>query len=66
MRSPQMASAASHNALSQKYTRLAVSDLSADDSHEAQYRFQVARKQIAVEDWLESLDHFDRKRDKLA
>ena len=63
MRSPQMASAASRRALSQKYARLAVSDLSADDSHEAQYRFQVARKQIAVEDWLESLDHFDRKRE---
>lgn len=63
MRSPQMASFASHKALDQPYARLAVLDLNADESQEQRYRIQEARKQVEVEDWLESLDHFDRKRE---
>ena len=63
MRSPQMATFAGQNALNQPYARLAVLDLSPKGPPDAQYRLQEARRQIELEDWLESLDRFDRQRE---
>ena len=63
MRSPQMASLAAERALDQPYARLAVLDLIADKSPHAEYRLQKARQQIELEEWLESLDRFDRQRE---
>ena len=63
MRSPQMASLAAEHALDQPYARLAVLDLIADKSPHAEYRLKKARQQIELEEWLESLDRFDRQRE---